>query len=136
MLLLQGLTGRKEQAQLGPAHPIPALCPDLQKVSCLVLHRPEMRPSDLLSSCSPFLLVSSSFEQLQKAVIFYFDFIYFWLHWVLVAVGGDYSSLQCVGFSLQCLLLIWSLDFRVGAQELWYMDFVAPRHVESSQTKD
>lgn len=71
MLLLQGLTGRKEQAQLGPAHPISALCPDLQKVSCLVLHRPEMRPSDLLSSCPPFLPVSSSFEQLQKAVIYF-----------------------------------------------------------------
>ena len=69
MMVLQGLTeGWKEQTQLGPAHPIPALCPDLQKVSCLVLHCPEIRPSDMLSSCSPLscqclLPLSSSREQ-------------------------------------------------------------------------
>ena len=43
-------------------------------------------------------------------------FIYFRLCWVfvaahglsLVAVSGGYSSLQCVGFSLRWLLLLWS----------------------------
>ena len=47
-------------------------------------------------------------------------FIYFWLHWVfiaarglsLVAARGGYSSLQCVGFSLQWLLLLRSMGSR------------------------
>ena len=47
-------------------------------------------------------------------------FIYFWLHWVFVAVrrlslvasSGGYSSLQCAGFSLQWLLLLRSTGSR------------------------
>ena len=47
-------------------------------------------------------------------------FIDFWLSWVfiaacglsLVAVSGGYSSLQCAGFSLQWLLLLWSMGSR------------------------
>ena len=47
-------------------------------------------------------------------------FIYFWLHWVfvaahglsLVAASGGYPSLWCVGFSLQWLLLLWSMSSR------------------------
>ena len=47
-------------------------------------------------------------------------FIYFWLCWVfvaacglsLVAASGGYSSLQCAGFSLQWLLLLWSTGSR------------------------
>ena len=47
-------------------------------------------------------------------------FIYFWLHRVFVAVRGlplvvaseGYSSLQCMGFSLQWLLLLWSMGSR------------------------
>ena len=63
-------------------------------------------------------------------------FIYlFWLHWVfiaahrlsLVVASGSYSSLQCAGFSVRCLLLLWSMGSRhVGfsscgtqVQELW-----------------
>ena len=46
--------------------------------------------------------------------------IYFWLHWVFVAVrglslisvSGGYSSLWCVGFSLRWLLLLWSTGSR------------------------
>ena len=46
--------------------------------------------------------------------------IYFWLHWVFVAarglslvvMSGGYSSLQCTGFSLQWLLLLWSTGSR------------------------
>ena len=45
---------------------------------------------------------------------------YFWLHWVIVAArglslvvaGGGYSSLRCVGFSLQWLLLLQSTGSR------------------------
>ena len=53
--------------------------------------------------------------------LFFFKFIYFiyfWLHWVaahrlsLVAASGGYSSLQCVGFSMQWLLLLWSMGSR------------------------
>ena len=47
-------------------------------------------------------------------------FIYFWLCWVFVvahglsldAVSGRYSSLQCMGFSLQWLLLLQSMGSR------------------------
>lgn len=70
MMVLQRLTERKkEEAQLGPAHPIPALCPDLQRVSSLVLHCAEIRPSKMLSACSPFPPESPFFEQLQRAAI-------------------------------------------------------------------
>ena len=47
-------------------------------------------------------------------------FIYFCLRWVFVAVrgfslvvvSGGYSSLQCMGFSLRWLLLLWSTGSR------------------------
>ena len=47
-------------------------------------------------------------------------FIYFWLHWVFIAVRGlslavasrDYSSLQCAGFSLRWLFLLRSMGRR------------------------
>ena len=47
-------------------------------------------------------------------------FIYLWLRWVFVAacglslvvVSGDYSSLRCVGFSLQWFLLLRSTGSR------------------------
>ena len=55
---------------------------------------------------------------------FYFfnKFIYFWLHWVFVAVcglslvgaSGGFSSLRCAGFSLRWLLLLWSRGSRCG----------------------
>ena len=46
--------------------------------------------------------------------------IYFWLRWVLIAACGlslaavsrGYSSLWCTGFSLQWLLLLWSMGSR------------------------
>ena len=47
-------------------------------------------------------------------------FVYFWLCWVFIAAHGlsvvvaskGYSSLRCVGFSLQWLLLLWSMGSR------------------------
>ena len=47
-------------------------------------------------------------------------FIYFWLPWVFVAAHGlslvvvsrGPSSLWCAGFSLQWLLLLWSMGSR------------------------
>ena len=50
----------------------------------------------------------------------YLFIISFWLHWVfiaarglsLVAASGGYSSLPCVGFSLQWLLLLRSTGSR------------------------
>ena len=82
-----------------------------------------------------------------------FDFVFlinlFWLHWVfiavcglsLVATVGGYSSLQCVGFLLQWLLLLRSTGSRcIGfsscgtwAKELWLRGLVAPWHVGSSR---
>ena len=61
-------------------------------------------------------------------------FIYFWLRWVFVAarglslvvVSGGYSSLQCAGFSLRWLRLLWNTGSRceggscgTRAQSLW-----------------
>ena len=51
-------------------------------------------------------------------------FIYFWLRWVVVAVGrlslvaasGGYSLLPCAGFSLRWLLLLRSTGSRAQAQ--------------------
>ena len=51
---------------------------------------------------------------------FIYLFIYFWLHWVFVAVhglslvaaSGDHSLLQCAGFSLRWLLLWQSMGSR------------------------
>ena len=90
-------------------------------------------------------------------------FIYFWLCWVFVAahgfflvvVSGGYSSLRCMGFSLQWLLLLQSMgsrrmDFssrgiwaqqlwltgsRAQAQQLWHMGLVVPWHMGSSRTR-
>ena len=63
-----------------------------------------------------FILVE---EVIIRKTLFFF-LIYFWLCWVfiaacgfsLVAASGGYSSLQCVGFSLQWLLLLWSTGSR------------------------
>ena len=41
--------------------------------------------------------------------------IYFRLHWVFVAARGGYSSLWCVGFSLQWLLLLQSMGSRCAS---------------------
>ena len=67
--------------------------------------------------------------------MFLFIYLFIWLHWIFVAVEGlslvassrDYSSLQCVGFSLQWLLLLRSMGSRhmrfsscgTQAQLLW-----------------
>ena len=53
-------------------------------------------------------------------IITFNKFIYFGLCWVFVAVHGlslvvasrGYSSLQCAGFSLRWLLLLWSTGSR------------------------
>ena len=102
-----------------------------------------------------------------EEILFFFLinlFICFWLCWVfvavrgfsLVAVSGGYSSLQCMGFSLQWLLLLWStgsrhtgfsscgpqaqqlwlLGSRAQAQQLWHTGLVALRHVGSSWSRD
>ena len=64
------------------------------------------------------------FFKKQVYPFFYFNkfilFIYFWLHWVFVAmcslslvvVSGGYSSLRCAGFSLRWRLLLWSTGSR------------------------
>ena len=55
----------------------------------------------------------------------------------LVVESGAYSSLRCLGFSLQWLLLLWSTGSGAGRpQYLWHRGLGASRHVESSQTQD
>ena len=57
---------------------------------------------------------------LNKFIYLFLFIYYFWLCWVFVAVrrlslvaaSGGYSSLWCAGFSLQWLLLLWSMGFR------------------------
>ena len=77
------------------------------------------------------------------------QFIYlFWFCWVFVAalgftlvVSGGCSSLRCMGFSLQWLLLLWSTGAwapwlrlagsRAWAQWLWHMRFSCSEACES-----
>ena len=79
--------------------------------------------------------------------IIYALFVYFHLHRVLVTVRGlslvvvsrGSSSLQCVGFSLQWLLVLWSRGFSsygTRAQYFWLEGLVAPWHLESSWTRN
>ena len=59
-------------------------------------------------------------KMLLKLISPVFLWGFFWLHWVfvaargpfLVAASGGYSLLQCTGFSLQWLLLLWSTGSR------------------------
>ena len=59
-------------------------------------------------------------KRFSNTKFFFNKFIYFWLHWVFVAVHGlslvsargGYSSLRCSGFSLQWLLLLQSTGSR------------------------
>ena len=56
----------------------------------------------------------SPWAQGALVIFFFFFALFFWLHWVfvamhglsLVAASGSYSSLWCSGFSLQGLLLV------------------------------
>ena len=66
------------------------------------------------------------FQKNNKSVLFIL-LIYFWLCWVftamwacsLVVLSQGYSSLQCPGFSLWWLLLLWSTGSRAsGLQQL------------------
>ena len=57
---------------------------------------------------------------------------FLWLH----AARVCYSSLRCTGFSLRWLLLLWRMGSRVWASGVVVLGLVAPRHVESSWTRD
>ena len=71
---------------------------------------------------STTILIRSSGDFYLFIIIIFLNFylfIYFWLHWVLVAarglslvVSGGYSSLWCTGFSLQWPLLLQNMDSR------------------------
>ena len=97
-------------------------------------------PSNLQIQCNPYQISISIFQRTrtknlkicmetqktgnsQRNLVlnkFIYSFIYFWLRWVFVAARGlsvvvasrGYSSLWCMGFSLQCLLLLWSKSSR------------------------
>ena len=104
--------------------------------------------SHFLCKCSEALTPLSLFFYF----LFYLNlFIYFWLRWVFIVTLGlslveasrGYSSLQCTGFSLQWLLLLWSPGSRracfrscgTRVQQSWLAGLVALRHVESSRTR-
>ena len=69
---------------------------------------------ELYEQC--FLEVNILFIYFYKFIYF----IYFWLHWIfvaahglsLVAASGDYSLLQCSGFSSRWLLLLQNTGSR------------------------
>ena len=69
-----------------------------------------------LSICFFFFFLKNSIFKKNLFILF----IYFWLHWVFVAVcrpslvaaSRGYSSLLCTGFSLQWLLLLRSTGSR------------------------
>ena len=63
-----------------------------------------------------------------------FLFIYFWLHWVIIALPGLLWK-RFVGFSLRRLLL-WSTGSGAWIQQLWYTGLVAPQHVGSFRTRN
>ena len=73
-----------------------------------------------------------------------FNFIYFWLCWIFLAVWGlslvmakwGYSLLWCVDFSTWWLLLMPITISRTQARQLWHISLVALQYVESSQTRD
>ena len=76
----------------------------------------------------------------SNSFILFYLFI-FWLRWVFVAAhglslfvaSGNYSSLQCAGFSLRWLLLLRSMDSRhVGFSKLWLAGSVVVAHRLSS----
>ena len=117
----------------------------------------------IYSSLRLFFFLVQSLGFFKINYLFIYLFIYFWLHWVFVAacrlslveVSGGYSSLWCVGFSLQWFLLLrstgsrhtgfsscgtwaqqlWLAGSRVQAQQLWRTGLVAPRHVGSPWTR-
>ena len=72
-----------------------------------------------------FLLLISSPSSLIFFIFIFYKFIYLFtylsLHWVFVAAcrlslvlaSRGYSSLWCMGFSLQWLLLLWSMGSRL-----------------------
>ena len=70
--------------------------------------------------------------------------ICFWLCWVLVAAraflslrwAGATLQLQCVGLSIQWLLLLQLLGSRAQTRQPWCMDSGVPLHVGSSQIRD
>ena len=105
--------------------------------------------------CPPFQFLERVYIELLlflHFILFFYKFIYFWLRWVFVTAHGlslvaeseGYSLLLCVGFLLRWLLLLQSTGSRLAgfsscgtrAQQLWRMGFVAPRHMESSWTRD
>ena len=94
-------------------------------------------------------ILLKSFYKFSAFYKFIYLSFYFWLHWVfiavhwlsLVAASGGYSSLQCVGFSLQWLLLLRSMgsghkgfsSCGAWAQQLWRVgSVVVVRRLQSA----
>ena len=92
----------------------------------------------------------------KNKFIYFYLFIYFWLHWVFVAARG--LSLVAVSGGLLFILVrrlltavaslvaehglqacglqqLWLIGSRAQAQQLWCTGLVAPWHVESSWTR-
>ena len=65
---------------------------------------------------------------------FFKKFIYFWLHWVLVAAQGLSPVVE--GLLIAVAFLVWSMGSRSQAQCLRHTGIVAPLHVGSCQTRD
>ena len=116
----------------------------LPRKSLLMFWAKWSRWSKVQFICVLFFFFFNKFS-LALCCFFFFSLInlfYFWLLWVFVAmrglsqvaVSGGYSSLWCVGFSLQWLLLLqstgsrragfsscgsWALEHRLGIGGSW-----------------
>ena len=124
--------------------PLYAVCLPLSYIWGLHVHRSDsgsvIRPIGIFVYRLYFLKWLEEFTSKPSAWKFlYENFFYlfcFWLRWVFTAVhglslvvaSGDYSSLWCMGLSLQWPLL-WLSGSRAQAQQLWYVGLVAWRHM-------
>ena len=97
----------------------------------------------MLTFISRFPFLKSIFNLLPN---FKKLFIYFWLHWVfiavhwlsLVAASRGNCSLRCVGFSFVVAVasLVAEHELQTVGSGVWCMGLVAPWIVESSWTKN
>ena len=102
----------------------------MQHGGILVL-RPRIKPVPPaleVQVLNPWTTKEVSDLNLFKKKIYFYLFIYFWSHWVfiamfrlsLVAATRIYSSLQHLDFSLEWLLLLWSTGSRLHRLQQWW----------------
>ena len=108
----------------------------------LLLHHPEQTLLILPSRYICFIFIY--LLKMKPALFYLFLLIYFWLHWIfiallglaLVVVSGGLSLLWYSAFLLRWLLFLWSMGSKYMGFSSCSSDPVAPWHVESSQSRN